>query len=383
MSEQQYCLGVAWLTELPPATAYRDDPDRPMQGYYMLSGAEDGLRITVQMDNCRRLSPQEPGGSHVYEAVLVQDNEGEVDAGGFNGGDAGSSSAIFLIPNSMPRTIASTRVDLMRHDGTREPILQGQVVWLQGPVGQHPGEWVQPGADRAEALRPVAGGSGPDPGGTGAGVAERAAPEPEVQTVAEPDPVAVPEGNAPPETEHWDPIGDPAPEQALPGCFDPAPGPEPSVSVAFSAAEDAGPDAPPPATTDPQPDEAQPAMAPPAAAAPVTPARVLFERLHHGAFRSGGYALLDRVSGSVEVTVRGLPSPAVIGGKYTIYKLWLGLEGARTYLPVGVCPKLLADTYRLSAHGLPLGKYDTLLITAEEYPSGGFPVGPKILSAAF
>ncbi|HYF95476.1 MAG TPA: hypothetical protein VD969_24965 [Symbiobacteriaceae bacterium] len=117
---------------------------------------------------------------------------------------------------------------------------------------------------------------------------------------------------------------------------------------------------------------AEPAIVPPAEpAAEAEPVSITLSSRHPLAPRAGGTARLDRSQSSLTLTVRGLPSPAVMGRPYNAYRAWLLNQRAGTRQPLGLLTRVWGENFKLESEGgLPLSRFDAVLITAEDRLAG-------------
>lgn len=103
--------------------------------------------------------------------------------------------------------------------------------------------------------------------------------------------------------------------------------------------------------------------------------------------QGSGSAQLDFADGGLLVTLRGMPPADAMGQSghtgrpYNAYRVWLQAGGTRQILPVGMVSRVWTDTWRLQVRdGLPLRRFDTVLVTAEDRAgSSAFPAGPVLL----
>lgn len=115
------------------------------------------------------------------------------------------------------------------------------------------------------------------------------------------------------------------------------------------------------------------------------PASVPMASRHPLAPRAGGTARLDFAAGRLLLTVRGLPAPAMLGRTYNAYRAWLLNQRAGTRQPLGLLSRLWGENFKLESEpDLPLSRYDSVLVTAEDRAAPGPSSGaPQVLLGAY
>lgn len=103
-----------------------------------------------------------------------------------------------------------------------------------------------------------------------------------------------------------------------------------------------------------------------------------------------GAAQLQFAPGSVLITLRGLPRPEHLGQSqqtgrpYNVYRVWLQSSATREVRLLGPATRIWEHTYRLQIpEGVPLRRYDTILVTAEDRAAGHQPSGLLVLSGRY
>lgn len=354
-------LAIARLAETGEAAAFRHDPSRPLEGYCLISGDEQNARITVYVQNGRPLSGRSAADRFYYEGWLVSESL-PVSTSAFNTDALGQGSGTCIRDASGPSLLASRAVRV-----TAEPfggstsghtiLLEGPLVWLQGAA---------PLADRSEVHLPepaavLQGALGSPWASLLAGAGGAGAAEPTADATAEPaeEPMAA-------EPAPEDVAGEP-PAEAPPG--------EPA-EVGFKL----------------YPEPAVPVASAPASPAPTgaSPTRtVTLASRHPMTPRAGGSATLHQRDGRLVVHVRGLPSPAAIGrdaatGRpYNAYHIWLLHQRTGSRVSVGQLARVWGENYRLESDpGLPLARYDALLITAEDRNGDSPTAAPQVMGGS-
>jgi hypothetical protein len=107
--------------------------------------------------------------------------------------------------------------------------------------------------------------------------------------------------------------------------------------------------------------------------------------------RAGGTALLNFREGRVQLTLRGLPTPAALGRDagtdrpYSIYRAWLISQRAATRQPLGVLARVWGENFRLESEpDLPLSRFDAVLVTADDRAQPLAPgSAPQVLIGSF
>lgn len=425
-------LAVARLTEIGQAAArFRQDPDRPLEGYCLVTGDERHCRVTIFVENGRTLSDRRPGGAFYYEGWIVG-SSGPVSVGAFNTGATGGGSgtctrAADELGLTSPAVVRVTVEPFGGSPAGAVPVLEGPLIWLHGepaaapspstagdrtdpvlaavPAGTAAGQ-EQPAAESPPSVQDAAPEAAPaavtshvsqEPPALEAPPDAASAPAPALARQAESPPVAAaevaPEAPAPtPETPTA--AGSLPADPAMPVTETPA---GPSALVSGTPAEDAAtataaaPAQPAPAAPAesnrsggpaPMGDAAVPPEQPSAAQAPpayqppgIAPATltITLHSRHPMAPRAAGTAVLHLREGRVVVTVRGLPSPAALGRvpgldrPFNGYRLWLLNQRSGMRQPLGPLTRVWGENFRAEeGPGLPLARYDTLLVTADD-----------------
>ncbi|MDB4896558.1 MAG: hypothetical protein JWN15_2820, partial [Firmicutes bacterium] len=145
-------LGVARLTESGEAAGYcRHQPERALEGYCLVVGDEWGCRVTLFLQHGRTLTERTDGGLFYYEGWLVTP-EGPVSLGVFNTGAAGEGSAHYDPGAWALDRAVGIRVTAEPHGGSvagHRPVLEGQLIWLQGQPAAAPEADSDPVSDAA------------------------------------------------------------------------------------------------------------------------------------------------------------------------------------------------------------------------------------------
>ncbi|HWI66173.1 MAG TPA: hypothetical protein VNT75_30445 [Symbiobacteriaceae bacterium] len=147
----------------------------------------------------------------------------------------------------------------------------------------------------------------------------------------------------------------------------PEPLPEPAAAV---APEPAPPEAPP-----------QQAEAEAEAERPV----VTLASRHPLAPRAGGTARIDAETGRLTLTVRGLPSPALLNRSANAYRAWLLSQRSGTRHDLGLLTRLWGENFRLESEPLqPLDRFDAIVVTAEDRAArGAVATAPQVLLGTY
>lgn len=436
-------LAVAILTEAGEGSAYRHDPDRPLMGSALVTGGAVSGRVHLFLENGRPLSGRTPGGAFYYEGWLMTD-EGPVSLGAFNagpGGDGACTADRTPGESALPEARA-VRITAEPFGGSpfgATTVAEGALLWLQDRRPAESGE----AEVRAEPLpfdgltedTPVASFDVPEaaaqPQPTPAGDAEpgaRAMPAPSEPagpesapswtapapwaataalgtqpvwgafppwTVAPSAPWSSPAAQAVVQTTMQMPHhaalqpdvpadGSPAGEPSATGV--------PATAVATEAPEQ-GETAPPQESSSVRMEELR---LEPTAGEAATPSGSLTLNVplvgrHPMAPRAAGHIVIHKQSGSLAITVRGLPTPPSLGRDSTTdrpfnaYRVWLVQPRTGAKLSLGHCTRVWGDNFRFeSESSLPLGRYDTILITADDRTAASpNPAAPQVLLGTY
>lgn len=355
-------LAVARLTESAGGAPFRRSADRPLEGYCLLTGDARECRVTLYLENARTLSGRRPGEFFYYEGWLMSGGM-PVSLGAFNTGAAGDGSGTCLRPPADlglgPATGVTITAEPFGGSGSgHTPVLEGQLVWLQGPAPEPAPpptlSWPPPDMSTAQyrpALEMVGAAAATPWAGllAGAGLPSASLPGADPTPPLEPQPE--PSSESEPEWEHEPerkPERKPEPEP------EPEPEAEPEAQIGFKL----------------YPEPAVPVLGqgelPDSLSVPLT-------GRHPLAPRAGGTAAVQLNDGGLTLTVRGLPTPAALGKEqstgrpYNTYRVWLHSRRSGTHTPVGMLTRIWGENFRFqSAEPLPLSRHDTILITADD-----------------
>ncbi|HWI54009.1 MAG TPA: hypothetical protein VNT01_17875 [Symbiobacteriaceae bacterium] len=272
--------------------------------------------------------------------------------------EAGAGSARFRSADGRPLqgyvmvtgegTDCRITVYLDRGEGTHTAVLAGEMVWLQthtaDEAAEAPVPLMQAAGATAEPWAGLLAGAG-SPAASAAEPAQPApAPEPEPERPAEEQPAEV----------GFKLYHEPAvPISAVPPH---------KIEVIVTPVDT----------------EAAEAAESPTGEPAAAPAAVTMASRHPLAPRAGGTARLDFAAGRLVLTVRGLPSPAMLGRTYNAYRAWLLNQRAGTRQPLGLLTRVWGENFKLESEpDLPFDRYDSVLVTAEDRaapaPSSGAP----------
>jgi len=289
---------------------------------------------------------EQPGARRLAVATLTEAGEGSAR---FRSADGRPLQGYVLVTGE--GTDCRITVYLDRGEGTHTAVLAGDMVWLQthtaDMTAEAPVPVAQAGAGPAEPWAGLLAGAG-SPAASTAEPAEPA-PSPQSERQAEEQPAEV----------GFKLYHEPAvPVSAVP----------PHKIEVIVTAVDAEP--------------AEPPADEPAAAAP---AAVTMASRHPLAPRAGGTARLDFADGRLVLTVRGLPSPAMLGRSYNAYRAWLLNQRAGTRQPLGLLTRVWGENFKLESDPeLALAHYDSVLVTAEDRAAPGPSNGaPQVLLGAW
>lgn len=394
-------LAVAVLTESGgTAAAYRHRPDRPVHGYCLITGDERQYRVHLFLRGARPLTGRSAYDRFYYEGWALA-GAAPVSLGAFNTGDGGDGDGAFARTIEAPLVGLATLIRITAepfggsHAG-HTPVLEGKLVWIQGRAGgsMAPAPAPEPALAMALAAQPhapwaglLAGAGQPVatmPGGGGRpGPAEGQAAEPSRQREPEPEAVAAaePEPGTAPEAEAElmahvagagaDPDPDPEPE--------PEREPEPAKPPCPHAEDEPGFDEPAV-----HPFKLVPEPARLVSVSPDSEAKVPLKSMHPMAPRAGGSAQFTSPDGGLQVTLWGLPTPALLGKEkstnrpYNAYRVWLQNPRTGQRTPLGLAARTWGENYRFQTDGpLPDSGSGTLLVTPHdrgaESPDPGAP----------
>jgi len=162
---------------------------------------------------------------------------------------------------------------------------------------------------------------------------------------------------------------------AVPTASPPSPlqdphSPAPAADLLTRASAEA---ASPAELRNPPAQEAEPAETPPPPLLRPATRSITLQSCHPMAPRAVGSAVLHLQEGRISATLRGLPSPVALGRTpgqnrpFNGYRLWLVSQRSGSRLPLGVLTRVWGENYRVEeGPGLPVARYDTLLITADD-----------------
>lgn len=372
-------LAVALLCETEAARSFRQDPDRPMHGYCLLTSDGQDCRVGTYLENARPLTNRSPDGAFYYEAWIVTSEE-PLSLNAFNAGAAGEGSGTCVREVGhlgLDRAVA-IRITAEPFGGSAAgamTVLEGSLVWLQEQPATR-------GASESDALSGVA------------TVAKTAAP-PAAEEADVPLSVVAGASDAPSATPEFPPKVLPW-QGILSGAstmFHPANDSGAAPEVGYFARLDDQP---------PSPDSAQPPLREEPATPgfklipePATPVvrtqrpdiKFAFSSLHPLAPRGGGSAHLDRTTSTVTLTLWGLPSPASLGREkstnrpFNAYQVWLQNQRSGQRTPMGICTRVWGENFRFQAEtDQPLTSFDSILVTALDRTSSGAQTGaPQVL----
>jgi hypothetical protein len=301
---------------------FRLNPDLPLSGYCLVGADEKTCRITIYVENGRTLSSRQVGEPFYYEAWLVG-REGPMSLGAFNLGPTGEGSTAIFRDSVTMRLDGDVGIRI-----TAEPfggsdagfihMLEGPLVWLEGAP--------------AMVATPTA-----------AAPAVQATPQIEKEEAQIPVlALAVAD-----ELDHADSgaIGDEAGDIDIP---------EPPLPVA--------------GITFPRDLTAQ------------------LQSVHPLAPRASGTASVVPTDGSFTLAIRGLPSPAALGRQpgqdrpYNTYRVWLVQHRTGSRMALGACSRVWGENFRFQSDpGLPLTRYDQILVTADDRSAAPTPQSSQVL----
>jgi hypothetical protein len=330
-------LAVAQLMEAGgPAAAFRPAQERPLQGYCLLTGAGTQCRIAVYLQ-------QGAGHQVVLEGDLVwlqgqPDSEAPLAAG------APAEAVLAATPGlAVPTEAVGARV---MADGAAPE------------ESSHQEEHVPAEREVPRMCDPAEG------------------PDFDVHRLSVPDPFCVPPAYPVPDpfagTEPHVDLFKWIPQPAIEVIAKPAPEPVQAVPGTTPQSESPGAeaaDSAPAAQADQAPAQAG---LQPAGQLPATLSVPLTGR-HPLAPRAGGTALINLREGKVQLTLRGLPSPAALGRDaatdrpYATYRAYLVNQRAGARHPLGLLTRAWGENFRLESEpDLPLVHFDTVLVTADD-----------------
>jgi hypothetical protein len=372
------------------ARSYRHDPGRPLVGYVLVTIDRDSIdrdsidrdsierdstdrdaggrecgRTHIFLENGETLTSRTADGSFYYEAWIVTDGL-PVSLGAFNTSLTGEGTAGAIRPLSELATNEAKGIRITAEPFGGSPfghtsVLEGPLLWLAGGPAR-------------EALA--------------------AAP---VEASSE---VPVPAFASPPAREPWPGQGAWSGEGQIPAAAAPAAASAPPVATQVVDArqpESAAvqPTAGRSAAVKMEELRLEPAPAESGAPAPSAPGVLTLSAplagRHPMAPRAAGHAVLHKHPGSLTITVRGLPTPPSLGRDpttdrpFTAYRVWLMQQRTGSKLPLGHCVRVWGDNFRFESEGgLPLGRYDTIVITADDRtaPSPN-PGAPQVLAGSY
>lgn len=353
-------LAVARLLETggPAAAVLRPDRERPLAGYCLLTGAGARCRITIYLEN---------GAAHeaVMEGDLVWLQQGEPQAVLASAGLRALGTAVGgAEPLGGAAGLATGEPDLLAEGDMRAALAQAgpEPAADDSDESEHIDEHVPPDHEVPRTSDPA---EGPDFGARMRLTNPFAIPP----SYPVPDPFAAPEPEPHVDLFKW--IPQPAVE-VFARPFEPELGAPDATTGPVT--EPPGGGAEPAAEAEPTAAEAEPAATGPSGA------RLQRETLsvpltgrHPLTPRAGGTALLQLREGRVQLTVRGLPTPAALGRDpgtdrpYSIYRAWLVSQRAATRQPLGVLTRVWGENFRLESEpDLPLSRFDAVLVTADD-----------------
>ncbi len=327
----------------PEAPAFRNESDRPLEGYGMVSGQGPTCKVTLFLKNAR--SPA------VYHGWALGTGDPTY-LGPFHMGSGGEGS--LSVEMACP-ALESTSAFLVSVGGV---VLSGPLVWLVRGAAQSGSESESEPASQSE-------------------------PEPELEPSTESGSETEPEFE--PESGESGTESEPEPE--------PENEPEPDAETDYEAEAEA-PSEPEP-EPEPEPEAGPPTQAPAVTGFklrhdPVSPAlaKVPLASAHPQATRGGGIAVVDSSRGALTLSLRGLPSPSRLGADpstgraFNAYRAWLQNRHTRNRHPVGLCQRTWGDNFSLQVEsGLPLGDFDLIIITADDRSAAApNPQSPAVLT---
>lgn len=382
-------LAVARLTEAGAAARkYRHDPARPLEGYCLVTGDQQHCRVTIYVENGRTLADRRPGGDFYYEGWVVGHPE-PISIGAFNTGASGEGSGTCtreagLLGLGSAAAIRVTAEPLGGSPSGATPVLEGRLIWLHGEPKPAPLAAAAPAQDAAakptedaalaraqdaavSASLPLQGAVQvdqpaeqdltPDQPADFAAILAQKAHDPSLQPVPAAAETALREPEAAPTA---------PPLASLPDLQVDSPEREATVQASTAVPS------PEEASEPPAPEAEPPEPAPPFALRPAT-RTITLESCHPMAPRAVGSAVLHLQEGRITATLRGLPSPVALGRTpglnrpFNGYRLWLVSQRSGSRLPLGALTRVWGENYRVEeGPGLPLARYDTLLITADD-----------------
>ncbi|MFZ5817251.1 MAG: hypothetical protein ACOY93_18465 [Bacillota bacterium] len=345
-------LAVARLDELSAAWSHRCREGQPMSAFCLINGDGERCRVTLFIENGRMLTDRTGQGGFYYEGWLVGP-EGPVSLGAFNLGPGGQGSATRVMEAAALQASRSEWVRVTAEPFGGSPdgsiaVLEGRLIWLETGRPAPPAPSEAPGEQAWVTSEP-----------------EPAAAEPAPQEV----PVGAPTEEPPVEA---------AAEQPAPAHESPAP----------PASESHAPPAPeshaPPAPGSPAPPAPEPRLANP------LEATVQLVQRHPMAPRAAGTGSLNIRHGSLQLLLRGLPSPTALGRDratdrpFNAYRVWLVNQQTGSRTPAGYCQRAWGENFRFEADGLPLNRHDTILVTVEDRSAAGAgSASPRVLIGSY
>jgi hypothetical protein len=375
-------LAVATLRETEAAASFRQDPDRPMHGYCLLTSDGQDCRVGTYLENARPLTERSPAGAFYYEAWIVTSEE-PLSLTAFNAGAAGegSGTCVRAVERLGLDRAIGIRITAEPFGGTPSgatPMLEGSLVWLQEqPASQsHP---------EPEAAAPPEAGEAEENPPDGGAEPEEAEAEVPLSVAAEAVSASSATPDGPPKVLPWQGMLS-GPTTMFHPLRDPGAGPGERF-------ED---DSPAPSPVQPPPPEEEPVETGfKLIQEPATPVlrtqrpdiKFAFSSLHPLAPRGGGSAHLDRTTSTVTLTLWGLPSPASLGREkstnrpFNAYQVWLQNQRSGQKTPMGICTRVWGENFRFQAEAdHPLTSFDSILVTALDRTSSGAQTGaPQVL----
>ncbi len=435
---QSLGVAVAMLTEVAGGRAvWQRLQHQPLHGYCLISGDRGETHVTIYLEPGASEPGRTPSPAPVLQGRLIWLLSGPPldQPGAHPGEEAARSRASERAHEEEPGHESAGRAESADAQPTGEPPAyraDDTPSQNQGDASLQPGE-NQPSREnqplREEDQRATHPDDHPD---HALGAFPASAPAAEPPGV--PLPALKTEGEAPPKAT-WEPAGDTAPTDTWEPEEMPGPESHPGGSpgradersrawsdlltgageatcaepVSLAAPPEASEQADPPETpqpeaqaeTDPKPrhppaDREMPWDLPPESPGPSTgPAartrKVQLESRHPLAARAAGLAQVDLDSGTLTLTLRALPNPIALGREprtnrpYNAYRAWLLSHRGAQPFPAGICTRVWGENYRFeSEKRLPLARYDTILITAEDRtaPSPN-PQAPPVLRGSY
>ncbi len=111
---------------------------------------------------------------------------------------------------------------------------------------------------------------------------------------------------------------------------------------------------------------------------------------HPMAPRAAGTAVVNLRQGSLQLMLRGLPSPTALGRDrstdrpFNTYRVWLVNQQTHARTPAGFCERAWGENFRFQADGLPLNRHDTILVTVEDRTATGTnTASPQVLIGSY